>query len=342
MSAGELSFTLDDALRDTLLAPGRASSASIQYLNGSSRPAAPVSCVVAIGVFDGCHRGHQTLLAEARADAHERGVACVAVTFDPDPDVVLSAHPARKLMTTSDRLAALVMQADQVVVVPFTRELAACDHVAFFEDVLADHLDIRAVHVGADFKLGARGASTVSVMRAWGAPRGIEVVGHDLLLDGVRPICATRIRAHIAAGDMGSAAFELGRHYMVRGRVGHGRGQGTGMGFPTANIEVGPTIQLPADGVYAGYALVGTSVWPAAINVGVPPMFAGDAASARLEANLLGCSGDLYGAELAIVFDRRLRASEHFANIDELVVAVRGDIEAVREQFGSGLLGVLP
>lgn len=114
------------------------------------------------------------------------------------------------------------------------------------------------------------------------------------------------------------------------------------MGFPTANIEVGPTIQLPADGVYAGYALVGTSVWPAAINVGVPPMFVGDVASARLEANLLGYSGDLYGAELAIVFDRRLRASEHFASIDELVVAVRGDIEAVREQFGSGLLGVLP
>lgn len=339
MSAPVLPW-IDELARDALVT--RVDNGRVMRLDGSDEAAAALPCVVAIGAFDGCHRGHRALLDYACADARARGVACVAVTFDPDPDVVLTDHPALKLMTTRDRLAALSARGVQVAVVPFTRALAALDHVAFFGEVLAPYLDIRAVHVGTDFKLGARGASTVVVMRAWGARHGIEVVGHDLLLDGADPICATRIRAHIAAGEMERAAAELGRRYLVRGRVGHGRGQGTGMGFPTANIAVNPSLQLPADGVYAGYALVGSEVWPAAINVGVPPMFADDAASAHLEANLLGYAGDLYGTELSVVFDRRLRASEHFASIDELVATVERDIASVRAKFGCGLMGVLP
>lgn len=302
-----------------------------------------LSCAVAIGAFDGCHIGHRELVRRTVADARARGIASVAVTFDPDPDEVVSRAPALKLMTVADRLRALALTGvDFVVVVPFTRELAALDHDAFFTRVLAAALDVRAVHVGSDFRLGARGASTVAIMRAWGAERGIDVVGHDLVHADGSVVSATRIRSLVAAGDVSAARVELGRRPLVRGTVVHGRGQGTGMGFPTANILVPEGLQLPAEGVYAGFAVLGCEAWPAAINVGVPPMFAKSAASARLEANLLGFDGDLYGRELAVVFDRRLRAPESFASVEELVATVNNDIASTRALLGADRIEVRP
>lgn len=295
----------------------------------------PLPCVVAIGAFDGVHRGHADLLARALDDARGRGVAAVAVTFDPDPDEVVSPHPALKLTTMEDRLSALEATGARIAVVPFTRELAALDHVGFFEDVLAPSLDIRAIHVGCDFRLGARGASTVPVIAAWGEVHGIEVHGHRLISDSGAAITATRIRSLIACGDVVSARRLLGRRPMLRGVVGPGRGQGTGMGFPTANIEAPGFLQMPSDGVYAGFVEVDGEVWPAAINAGVPPMFADSVASARLEANLIGFSGDLYGREVAVSFDRLLRPSSTFDSVDELIEAVNNDIASVRGRFGA-------
>lgn len=297
-------------------------------------PGAPAPCVIAIGAFDGVHRGHLDLLQRAKRDARERGLAVVAVTFDPDPDEVVSAHPAPKLTSMADRVRALASAGAGVAIVPFTRELAALDHIGFFERVLAPYLEVRAVHVGADFRLGAHGASTVDVMRAWGAARGMDVMGHELLSDGDAPITATRIRSLIAAGDVCAARRELGRRPFVRGVVKRGRGQGTGMGFPTANIEVPGGMQMPADGVYAGFALVDGAVWPAAINAGVPPMFADSAASARLEANLIGYRGDLYGKTVAVAFDRLVRPSRSFDSVEELIAAVNRDIATIKKAYG--------
>lgn len=304
-----------------------------------SIPSEPVSCAVAIGAFDGCHIGHQELLRRTVAYARDHRVAAVAVTFDPDPDEVVSSHPALKLSARCDRLRALATSGvDAVVVVPFTMALAGLGHEQFFGDVLAPALDVRAVHVGSDFRLGARGASTVDVISAWGAARGIEVIGHDLVRDGASAVTATRIRELVARGHVRSAAAELGRRYLVRGRVRAGRGQGTGMGFPTANIEVPRGIRMPLDGVYAGFAVLdeeaGYEVWTAAINVGIPPMFSTSSLSAGLEANLLGYSGDLYGREIAILFDRRLRLSGSFASVDELIATVKGDIDTTRALLG--------
>lgn len=298
-------------------------------------PAIALPCVVAIGAFDGVHRGHLDLLAHAARDAAERSVTLVAVTFDPDPDEVVCDHSAPKLTSLSDRICALAQTGARVAVVSFTREIAALDHVAFFEDVLAPYLDIRAVHVGSDFRLGRRGASTVEVMRAWGSRRGIDVVGHQLLVDGSAPITATRIRGLVASGDVRAAARELGRRFCVRGVVAPGRGEGTGMGFPTANIEVPCGMQMPADGVYAGFAEVDGVVWPAAINAGVPPMFAASRASARLEANLIGFAGDLYGKTVSIVFDRLVRPSRTFDSVDELIATVNNDIATIQAEYGS-------
>ena len=335
--AGELA-------RDFLLGVGGTAGARSTILidrvgggtgDGAPESVSPIPCVIAIGAFDGVHRGHADLLSRSLADARERGIAAVAVTFDPDPDEVVSDRPAPKLTTMEGRLAAMEASGVRVAVVPFTRELAALDHVGFFENVLAPELDIKAIHVGSDFRLGARGASTVSVIASWGKTRGIEVHGHVLVSEGGAAISATRIRSLIAAGDVVSARRLLGRRPMVRGVVAPGRGQGTGMGFPTANIEVPGFLQMPADGVYAGFAEVDGEVWPAAINAGVPPMFADSVASARLEANLIGFEGDLYGREVAISFDRLLRPSSTFESVDALIEAVNNDIATVRGRFGT-------
>lgn len=326
-----------EELAADFLCTGMGGDAPVLNVGGAADAPAdgPLSCVIAIGAFDGVHRGHADLLRHAIDDARERGVAAVAVTFDPDPDEVVSAHPAPKLTSMDGRLRALASIGVRVAVVPFTRQLAALDHVAFFEGVLAPYLDIRAIHVGSDFRLGARGASTVPIIADWGAQKGIAVTGHDLILDGDAPITATRIRSLIARGDVDSARRLLGRRPMLRGQVGPGRGQGTDMGFPTANVEVPGYAQMPADGVYAGFAEVDGAVWPAAINAGVPPMFADSVKSARLEANLIGFSGDLYDKKVAIAFDRLLRPSHSFESVDALIEAVNRDIETVREQFGT-------
>lgn len=326
-----------EELAADFLCTGMGGDAPVLNVGGAADAPAdgPLPCVIAIGAFDGVHRGHADLLRHAIDDARERGVAAVAVTFDPDPDEVVSAHPAPKLTSMDGRLRALTSIGVRVAVVPFTRQLAALDHVAFFEGVLAPYLDIRAIHVGSDFRLGARGASTVPIIADWGTQKGIAVTGHDLILDGDAPITATRIRSLIARGVVDSARRLLGRRPMLRGQVGPGRGQGTGMGFPTANVEVPGYAQMPADGVYAGFAEVDGAVWPAAINAGVPPMFADSVKSARLEANLIGFSGDLYDKKVAIAFDRLLRPSHSFESVDALIEAVNRDIETVREQFGT-------
>lgn len=309
-------------------------SAPIFRLSDADAPALG-DAVIAIGAFDGYHIGHRALVDLTVADARRRGAAAVVVTFDPDPDCVVGPAPAPKLMSVRDRICTLASSgADAVVVVPFTRELAALDHAVFFTDVLGAHMDVKAVHVGSDFRLGRGGASTVEVMRAWGEARGISVIGHDLVLSDGSAVSATRIRANLAAGRVEAAHAELGRRFMVRGSIGSGRGQGTGMGFPTANIEVAPGLAMPADGVYSGLALLDGTVWPAAVNVGLPPTFADRPGSAHLEANLIGFEGDVRGEGISLAFCRHLRPSRVFSSMRELIDTVMGNIDDIRDEFG--------
>ena len=289
---------------------------------------------IAIGVFDGVHRGHRELIDAVVRDAHAHGCKAVVVTFDPDPDVVVSSSPAQKLMTTADRLHALALTGvDAVVAVPFTPVVAALDHVGFLK-LLSRVVDIRSIRVGSDFRLGRGGASGVAEMQAWGTERGVDVYGHELLCVDGQTICATRIRQELRQGHVELAAELLGRPYMLRGIVAGGRHQGSDMGFPTANLQVPDGIQVPADGVYEGLVLVNGIVWPAAVNVGLPPTYADDAASAHLEANLIGYTGDLYGASVSLAFTRWLRPSRVFDSLDELIATVEGNIDDIRHNLG--------
>lgn len=293
---------------------------------------------VAIGAFDGVHIGHRDLIERTCEDAVSRGLSSVVVTFDPDPDEVVSSSPALKLMSVDDRLRCLSQTGvDGVLVVPFTSKIAGLGFEDFFRSVVFPALHVESVHVGANFRLGAGARSDVLSMRPWLADHGVDLYDHRLVTDEGSCVSATRIRSLVSDGDLEGASKELGRRYMLSGIVSRGRGQGSGMGFPTANVALGPLAQLPRRGVWAALARTERGeVYPAAVNVGVPPMFEHEAHVSRLEVNLLGYSGDLYGQRLSVVFVSYLRASVRFGSVDELIHAVNHDIACVASLLGEG------
>ncbi len=302
--------------------------------------------VCAIGAFDGLHRGHRALLARARAEAGRRGCRLAVVTFSPDPARVLSPDAAPdELLSADDREYALVDSgADALLVFSFTPELAAVPYERFVREGLGSLLDVRAIVVGEDFRLGARGAGTVPALRELGRADGFDVIGVPLASEGGAPITATRIRGLIGRGSVEEASALMGRCHFVAGTVEHGRGEGTGFGFPTANVRVDAGACLPAEGVYAGFVVVGSALgtdhvgevaYPAAINVGKPRSFSpGEEGEPFLEATLLGFGGDLYGAVVRVVFVRWLREPRTFPSLDELERVVLGNVSWVRATLG--------
>ena len=216
--------------------------------------------VCAIGAFDGLHRGHRALIARARAEADARGANLMVVTFTPDPARVLGGEGAPCDLLLADERPALIQSSwdvDAVLVVNFTPQVAALPYERFVREVLGAYCSVAALVVGEDFCLGAGGAGTVPALSALGEKDGFSVTGVPLMRDAGAPITATRIRRLLSEGRVEGAASLLGRCHCVLGTVEHGRGEGTGFGFPTANVRVADGLALPAEGVYAGFVDVG-------------------------------------------------------------------------------------
>lgn len=297
--------------------------------------------VLVLGAFDGVHHGHRKLVEEASKDARRMPVACVALTFDPDPEVVVgSAAIGSRLLNTSDRCNGLLAAgADFVIVLSFTHELASLGPQEFVERVLCKVVCPVKVFVGENFRFGHRGLGDVQTLRDLGAKQSFEVVVQQLLCMGGSTVSASHIREHLRNGMLGEANELLGRSHFVRGRVAHGRGEGTSFGFPTANVEFSSEVCLPKDGVYACYVVWGNYAWPAAVNVGAPPSFS-VTENRFLEANLVGFSGNLYGEEVLVTFEAWLRPSHRFSSIEELQGVVLKNIEWVRRHLGTSRLEV--
>ena len=302
--------------------------------------------VCAIGAFDGLHRGHRALLARARAEADRRSCRLAVVTFSPDPARVLFPQDAPEdLLSADDREYALIDSGtDALLVFSFTPELASVPYEDFVRTCLGSLLDVRAIVVGEDFCLGARGAGTVSALRELGKKDGFDVIGVELTRAGGEPVTATRIRCLIKRGSVEEASALLGHCHLVEGAVERGRGEGTGFGFPTANVRVAPGACLPAEGVYAGFVVVGNALgtdhvgevaYPAAINVGKPRTFSpGEEGEQFLEATLLGFEGNLYDRAIRVVFVRWLREPRTFGSVEELERVVLSNVDWVRKTLG--------
>jgi len=287
--------------------------------------------VIAIGVFDGVHLGHQTLVADTIALARERRSASCVLTFDRDPDqVVTPDRAAPQLTSLEDKITLLAaIGPDAILIVPFDEWLASLTPDDFCIDVLLDASEPVACVVGYDFRFGTRASGDADTLRELGAMHGFGVVTHPLVhVDGA-PVTSTRVRSLVASGDVAAAAHLLGRPHRLRGTVVPGQGRGRGLGAPTANIHVDARFALPAPGVYAAWATGPTGRYPSAVSVGTPPTFPG--ATCELEAHLIGFEGDLYHRPLMIEFVKRLRDQHAFSSSEALAAAIAGDIASVSE-----------
>lgn len=301
-------------------------------------------CVVTIGMFDGVHRGHARVIAEAVAQAAGLGVACVLVTFEPHPLTVLGGRPAPARLTTAAHKADLVagLGVEGMLVLPFDRELAELSAQAFVDTLLVDRLHAAGVVVGANFRFGRGGTGTVETLRAHGPAAGFTATGVALLDDGGAPVSATRIRSLVDAGSVEAANDLLGHPFRCDGVIVRGEQRGRELGYPTANVDMAPDCAVTADGVYAGTVVrlsergqaTGQVLGTAAISVGTNPTFEGRRRT--VEAYILDFDDDLYGDRLGVEFRHRLRGMVRFDSIDALVVQMAADVERTRELVDVG------
>ena len=294
--------------------------------------------MVSIGNFDGVHRGHRHVLAQARDDAARLDAEqVVAVTFDPHPMAVLRPEHAPPTLTSLDTRVELLAQAgaDAVLVVPFDRSVAAWSPEEFVHRILVDALHACAVVVGANFRFGHKAAGDVALLRELGRGLGFEVDG--IALDGGPQVwSSTYVRHCLATGDVSGAAEALGRDFTVRGVVIRGDQRGHELGFPTANVPTPVEVAAPADGVYAGWLTRQDTGerFPAAISVGTNPTFAGQR-ERRVESYVLDRDDlELYGVEVEVAFVDRLRGMVAFEGIDKLIETMHDDVRRTREILG--------
>jgi riboflavin kinase / FMN adenylyltransferase len=294
--------------------------------------------VVAVGVFDGLHRGHRAIIDTGLARARAEGAALAVVTFDPHPDAVLGKAPAEPPLTPAREKKELLTAwgVEQVVVLPFDRELAALEPEAFVERHLLAPLGMTRLVTGQDFALGRGRKGTVPFLAEIGARRGFAVEPVPLLVEHHGAVSSTRIRGALKGGDVGFAAELLGRTYAVEGRVVHGHGIGKTLQYPTANLDLPEPRLLPADGVYAGWVRVpGVDSGPGpngalrgAISLGLRPTFEG--ADRALEVFVLDWDKDLRDMVLRVDFVDWIRGQEKFEGAPALVEAMARDVAHAR------------
>lgn len=282
--------------------------------------------VVAIGNFDGVHRGHQALLAAAKAHGRPSGV----LTFRPHPAKVLAPQLAPLLILTYEEKALAIASygVDFLVELRFTPALAGTSPEAFVDDVLVRGLKVGGVVVGDNFTFGHKGAGTVADLRRLLAPRGVLVDVVPPVKEGGLVCSSTKVRELLLEGRVEAAAQLLGRAYRVVGPVGKGDARGRTLGVPTANVQTDREL-LPKLGVYATRAVLDDGrTFGSVTNVGLRPTFAGE--GVRIEAHLFDFAEDLYGRVLALDFVARVRDERKFPSIDALKAQIADDMRAAR------------
>jgi len=291
------------------------------------------STCVAIGSFDGVHRGHQALLQRMASRAHERGMRAAALTFFPHPRRVLHTLPPRFYLTTLDERVRLLAELgiDLIITHPFddqVRHIRAAD----FVDQLIEALDMKELW-GGNFALGYQREGDVPFLRRQGELKGftVETLDESVFHDG-EIVSSRRVRAALEAGEMGEVTGCLGRYFCVRGPVVKGDQRGRTIGFPTANVAVWDELLLPANGVYATYIRIGEARHLAATNVGVRPTV--DGMKLTVEAHILDFDADIYGEDVRLEFVRRIRPEMKFAGLDALKAQIAADVEEVRGELG--------
>ncbi len=284
---------------------------------------------LAIGVFDGVHRGHQALIRAVQEAARDRSSLPVVVTFEPHPLKVLRPDNAPDILTSLDHKLMLLerLGARHVLVITFDEVFSRTPPEAFIRSLVAACRPLRLVGVGFRWEFGHRRAGNVSLLEHLGDEHGFDVLELPPVTEDHDHISSTRVRQAITDGNLEQAARLLGRPFSVFGPVIHGEALGREIGFPTANIDVEGE-KLPPDGVYAGTCEIGGATHPVALNIGTRPTVGG--AGIRVEAHIIGFSGELYGQRLEIPLLRFLRPETRFPDLPALKTQIARDVEAAR------------
>lgn len=284
---------------------------------------------VTIGSFDGIHVGHQSIIAELTKSARQNDLKSVLVTFDPHPQKVVSTRDVPPLLTnTSEKLRLLEQQnLDAVVVIHFTREVAAVEAREFLEKYLLGNLACRYLVIGMNHAFGHNREGNVEFLRKNATQYGYQLKALEPVLFDSRAVSSMRIRREIASGAFASALAMLGHELEFEGTVVHGKGLGKRLGFPTINIKLLPEKIVPPPGVYAAYNIVGTQR-----RYGM--MYVGDQRQEfALEVNLFDFEGDLYGSTVSVFPTAFIRGSIPFSDSQSLVTQIAHDEMTIREMF---------
>jgi len=302
---------------------------NIQNIEGPS--------AVTIGVFDGVHLGHQTIIKMAVDFARIIHRVSVVVTFEPHPLAIVRPESQPPLLTATDLKAEYIRElgANHLLVIPFSLEFANMAAEDFIDNVLLDKLHAHYVVVGEDFSFGKGRRGNVAFLDSYGGPKGLKAIGVPHIKTDDIVISSTEVRERLKRGDILGAHELTGRYPRFRGKVVHGFGRGGSViGVPTANVETLYGELLPSAGVYAGYAWVDDDREPCVIDIGWSPTF-GDLLKPEIHVHILGFKKDIYGKRIDIELIDKLRDEKTFNTIDELKQQIKRDIQKAKEALAS-------
>jgi riboflavin kinase/FMN adenylyltransferase len=315
---------------------------------------------LAIGFFDGVHLGHQQIIRQTIADAHQHDAIALVITFDRHPNVVVAPdHVPPLIYSLPQKLRAIEsLGADTLLLIHFDEQFSGQTGENFIRNLARDLGKLQSLCVGADFVFGHQRSGNVALLKKLGGELGFTVHGLAAVSLDRQIVSSTRIREAIRAGDLDAASQMLGRPYAISGRVIAGDGVGRKLGFPTANLDAGGLV-LPPNGVYVAHVNCRTGVAPVSnqspaqaeqkdgyrrdacpttthltvLNIGHRPTLQNPTPQLRIEAHLLDFTGDLYGQELEIEIGEKLRDERKFGSLEELKIQIARDVAVAKKRL---------
>jgi len=292
----------------------------------------PGPIFLAIGVFDGVHRGHQTVISTSAEHAKAANGTPVVVTFDPHPEKILRPETAPHLLTATPHKIALIrnLGVAHLLIITFDKQFAATEPEDFVRQLAQHSKPLREICVGHKWSFGKNRRGNLELLKKLGAQFNFNVVGIPPVTVNGEIVSSTTIRQAVEAGDLRKAAKMLGREYTILGTVVRGDDLGKRIGFPTANLSA-HNEQFPPNGVYFAEAKLNEVRNPGLVNLGYRPTVSSSKTERVLEIYLLDFDRDIYGKDLEVRFISYLRAEKKFANVDALVHQIERDVQQARE-----------
>lgn len=291
---------------------------------------------LAIGVFDGVHRGHQAVISTSAEHARAVNGTPVVVTFDPHPEKVLRPERAPHLLTATQHKITLIrdLGVGNLLIINFDKRFATTEPEDFVAALVAHSKPLREICVGHEWSFGKNRRGNLELLKKLGAKYNFDVVGIPPVKISGAVVSSTTIRQAIEKGDFAKAAEMLGREYTILGTVTHGDNLGKKIGFPTANLSA-HSEQFPPNGVYGAEAKIDSELHRGVINLGVRPTISGGKSKRVLEIHLFDFTRDIYGQDVEVRFVKFLRSEKKFADVEALVEQIGRDVDQARELFHS-------